>query len=165
MLDVRFSSALTTLVFLGVAAEEGIAVVSSSQLAEHLNTNPSLVRKLLAPLVRDGLVDSVKGRTGGARLARSPQDIPLAEVYVSVIGDKPLWTCRPEGQHTCQVSAHTAGYFAQLTERAEQAVLTTLGDQTLANAMHELRCTDHHHTRPAGPATGLTHTGGTRTQA
>lgn len=148
VLDVRFSSALTTLLFLAVAAEEGSALVSSTQLAERLGTNPSLVRKMVASLAKEGLVESVMGRTGGTRLARTPQDIPLTEVYLCAVGDKPLWTCRPEGEHEYQVSTRAAAYFERLTERAEQAVLRTLGDQTLADALHEMRCSEHSQPEP-----------------
>lgn len=148
VLDVRFSSALTTLLLLAVAAEEGPPVMSSTQLAERLGTNPSLVRKLVASLAKAGLVESVMGRAGGAKLARSPQDIPLAEVYLCAVGDKPLWTCRPEAEHECLVSTHAAGYFERLTERAEQAVLRTLSGQTLADALREMRCSSHARPEP-----------------
>lgn len=139
MLDIRFSSALKVLLFLAVAAESGSPVLSSAQLAEGLDANPSLVRKLLVPLVREGLVESVKGRAGGTKLARPAEDVTLAEVYRSAVGDKPLWACRPESQHVCLGTAHTSDYFARLTEQAEQAVLGALGAQTLADGLRELR--------------------------
>ncbi|MEV7425783.1 Rrf2 family transcriptional regulator [Streptomyces sp. NPDC091212] len=139
MLDVRFSSALKVLLFLAVAAESGSPVLSSAQLAEGLDANPSLVRKLLVPLVRAGLVESVKGRAGGTRLARPAEDVTLAEVYRCAVGDKPLWACRPESEHVCLVTAHTSAYFAQLTEQAEQAVLGAFGDHTLADGLRDLR--------------------------
>ena len=61
MLDIRFSSALKAMLFLAAAAEQGSPTLSSAQLAEGLGTNPSLVRKLLVPLARGGLVVSTKG--------------------------------------------------------------------------------------------------------
>jgi Rrf2 family transcriptional repressor of oqxAB len=139
VLDIRFSSALKVLLFLAVAAERGSPVLSSAQLAEGLDANPSLVRKLLVPLVRERLVESVKGRAGGTKLARPAEAITLAEVYRCAVGDKPLWACRPESQHVCLETTHTSDYFARLTEQAEQAVLGALGDQTLADGLRELR--------------------------
>jgi hypothetical protein len=44
MLDVGFSSALKAMLLLGYAEEEGSPVLSSTQLARSLKTNPSLVR-------------------------------------------------------------------------------------------------------------------------
>jgi hypothetical protein len=83
MLDVRFSSALKAMLLLGHAEEEGSPVLNSTQLARSLNTNPSLVRKMMVPLVQDGLVASIKGRSGGVRLGRSPDQITLGEIYYS----------------------------------------------------------------------------------
>ncbi|WP_433871585.1 RrF2 family transcriptional regulator [Saccharopolyspora sp. CA-218241] len=140
MLDIRFSSALQVMLLL---ATEEQRVHSSAQLAEGLNTNPSLVRKLLAPLVRDGLVETTKGRGGGTRLARPAEEITLAEVYRCAVGDKPLWACRPEGEHVCLVTAHTTEFFADLTAEAERAVLDALGSRTLADGVRELHRLAH----------------------
>jgi Rrf2 family transcriptional repressor of oqxAB len=135
MLDIRFSSALRILLFLAFAAGEGPGVLSSAQLAEALDTSPSLVRRMLIPLVRAGLVESTRGRTGGTRLARPAGDITLAEIYRCSIGDKPLWACRPETGQTCLPPANTAQYFNGLTARAEDAVLSALGEETLADSL------------------------------
>ncbi|SEG38958.1 transcriptional regulator, BadM/Rrf2 family [Saccharopolyspora kobensis] len=142
MLDIRFSRALTMMLFLAVAGERGTEALSSAQLAETLDTNPSLVRKLLVPLVDAGLVVCAKGRAGGARLGRPAEEITLAEIYRCAIGDKPLWACSPGGAHVCLVTANASEYFAALTAEAERAVLASLGDRTLADSVRELRRLD-----------------------
>jgi Rrf2 family transcriptional repressor of oqxAB len=142
MLDVRFSRALQVMLFLAIAAEDGSPELSSARLARGLNTNPSLVRKLLVPLTNQGLVVCVKGRAGGARLGRQADRITLAEIYRCAVGDKPLWACSPEGEPECLVTAHANEYFAALTIEAEEAVLASLGDRTLADSVHELRRLD-----------------------
>src|SRR5882757_6610942 len=75
MLDVRFSSALKAMLLLGHAEEQGSPILSSTQLARSLSTNPSLVRKLMVSLVQDALVLSIKGRSGGVRLGRPADEI------------------------------------------------------------------------------------------
>ena len=142
MLDVRFSSALKAMLLLGHGEEEGSPVLSSTQLARSLNTNPSLVRKLMVTLVQDGLVASIKGRNGGVRLGRSPDQITLGEIYRSSIGDKPLWAPRQEGPRECLVTNHCAEYFAKLTNETETAVLGALAGRTLADSLDELRVID-----------------------
>src|ERR1700691_6358684 len=142
MLDVRFSSALKVMLLLGHAEEEGSPVLSSTQLARSLNTNPSLVRKLMVPLVQDALVASVKGRGGGVRLGRPADQITLGEIYRSSIGDKPLWAPRAEGPHECLVTHHSAEYFVRLTDETETAVLRTLAGRPLADSLNELRAID-----------------------
>ncbi|GHJ32836.1 MULTISPECIES: RrF2 family transcriptional regulator [Streptomyces] len=139
MLDIRFSRALQVMLLLAVADEDGAAPRSSSQLACELNTNPSLVRKLLVPLSDAGLVACVKGRAGGARLGRPADRITLAEIYRCAVGDKPLWAPSPEAEPACQVTMHAGAYFAALTAEVEEAVLASLGDRTLADSVRELR--------------------------
>jgi Rrf2 family transcriptional repressor of oqxAB len=142
MLDVRFSSALKVMLLLGHAEEEGSPVLNSTQLARSLNTNPSLVRKLMVGLVQDGFVTSIKGRGGGVRLGRSSDEITLEEIYRSSIGSKPLWAPRPEGPRECLVTNHSVEYFARLTEETEAAVLGALAGRTLADSLNELRAID-----------------------
>ncbi|EQD86059.1 Rrf2 family transcriptional regulator [Saccharopolyspora erythraea D] len=142
MLDIRFSRALQVMLFLALAAEDGSTALSSAQLARGLRANPSLVRKLLVPLTNEGLVVCTKGRAGGARLGRPADRITLAEIYRCAVGDKPLWACSPKAEQVCLVTAHAAEYFAALTAEAEQAVLASLGDRTLAESVGELRSLD-----------------------
>jgi Rrf2 family transcriptional repressor of oqxAB len=142
MLDVRFSSALKAMLLLAHAEEEGRPILNSTQVARSLNTNPSLVRKLMVPLVKDGLVASIKGRSGGVRLGRPADQIALREIYRSAIGDKPLWAPRPEGPRECLVTNHSAQYFANLTTDTETAVLGALAGRTLADSLDELRAID-----------------------
>lgn len=149
MLDVRFSSALKAMLLLGHAEEEGSPVLTSTQLARSLNTNPSLVRTLMVPLVKDALVASIKGRGGGVRLGRPADQITLREIYRSSIGDKPLWAPRPEGPRECLVTNHSAEYFARLTEQTETAVLGALAGCTLADSLDELRVIDRAGDAPA----------------
>src|SRR5258707_10197787 len=110
MLDLRFSSALKAMLLLGHAEEQGSPVLSSSQLARRLNTNPTLVRKLMVPLVQDALVASIKGRGGGVRLGRSADQITLGEIYNSSVGDKPRGAPRPEGPRECLDITHSPPY-------------------------------------------------------
>ncbi|MDA3628462.1 Rrf2 family transcriptional regulator [Saccharopolyspora sp. WRP15-2] len=146
MLDIRFSRALKVMLLLALSDADEATAQSSAQLARNLNTNPSLVRKLLVPLVNAGLVVCAKGRAGGARLGRPAETITLAEIYRCAVGDKPLWACSPAGeQDACLVSAHASDYFAALTAEAEEAVLASLGDRTLADSVRELRRLDEQH--------------------
>ncbi|WP_328931161.1 MULTISPECIES: Rrf2 family transcriptional regulator [unclassified Streptomyces] len=149
MLDVRFSSALKAMLLLGHAEESGSPILSSTQLARSLDTNPSLVRKLMVPLVQDALVVSIKGRSGGVRLGRPADQITLGEIYRSAIGDKPLFAPRAEGPRECLVTNHSAEYFARLTDETEAAVLHALAGRTLADSLDELRAIDR-----AGAASG-----------
>ena len=94
MIDVRFPTALQLMLNLALAHAEGVAQLSSTQLAGSLGTNPSLVRKLLRPLAIAGLVRSSFGRDGGIRLGRPAEAITLRDIYSAVLGEKSLWARR-----------------------------------------------------------------------
>jgi Rrf2 family transcriptional repressor of oqxAB len=97
---------------------------------------------MMVPLVQNGLVESIKGRSGGVRLGRPADQITLEEVYHASIGSKPLWAPRPEGPRECLVTNHAAEYFVRLTNETEAAVLGTLAGRTLADSLDELRAID-----------------------
>ena len=94
MIDIRFPTALPMMLSLALAQQEAVLQLSSSQLAQSLGANPSLVRELLLPLVQHKLVDSIMGKSGGVRLARTPDKITLRDIYRSKVMDKKIWTPR-----------------------------------------------------------------------
>lgn len=65
MIDVRFPTALQMMLSLALAQAEGVERLSSAQLAEGVDSNPTFVRRLLVPLIQAGLVHSTMGRDGG----------------------------------------------------------------------------------------------------
>ncbi|HEX8536957.1 MAG TPA: Rrf2 family transcriptional regulator [Cystobacter sp.] len=147
MTDLRFPTALQMMLGLVLAEREGVATMSSTQLAEGLGANPSLVRKLLVPLVRAGLVQSFMGKSGGVRLGRPAGEITLRDIYCCVTDGKKLWSARSNVPHRCLVSSNIERFFDELADEAEQAMLDTLGRRTLEQSFAELRVMDK--ARPA----------------
>lgn len=83
--NLRFSTAIEVLVLMAVEPEK---YRTSQTLAGALGTNPVVVRRVLAALSRAELVASVKGPSGGTRLARGPKQITLRDVYRAIgMGD------------------------------------------------------------------------------
>jgi Rrf2 family transcriptional regulator, repressor of oqxAB len=142
MTDLRFPTALQMMLAMALVEGEGAAMLSSSRMAEGMNVNPSLVRKLLVPLVRDGLVRSFLGKNGGVILGRRAEEITLRDIYLSVTDGKKLWSARSLDIHACVVTSNIEGFFESLADDAEQAVLDTLGRRTLAWSLAELRRRD-----------------------
>jgi Rrf2 family transcriptional repressor of oqxAB len=141
MIDVRFPTALQLMLALALAHAEGVAQLSSVELAGGLDANPSLVRKLLVHLANAGLVHATHGRDGGIRLDRSTHSITLREIYSAVLGEKSLWAPRAV-PHRCLVSSNVERYFVALAAKADKAVLKTLQQNTLADSLAELRKLD-----------------------
>jgi Rrf2 family transcriptional repressor of oqxAB len=139
MIDLRFPTALQLMLSLALARAEGKERLSSTRLAEGVDSNPTLVRRLLAPLLKAGLVTSTRGRDGGVGLGTDPATITLKDIYVAVMGDKKLWSTRTDIPHRCTVSCNIEPFFQGLTAEVDKAVIKALGSITLADSLAELR--------------------------
>ena len=147
MIDVRFATALQMMLSLALAQAEGVERLSSAQLAEGVDSNPTFVRRLLVPLIQAGLVRSAMGRDGGVSLGVDATAITLGEIYKATMGDKRLWTGRSDVPHRCLVSCNVERFFGNLADKVDVSVLRLLDRQTLADALLELRTLDSERVR------------------
>ncbi|TCO76388.1 BadM/Rrf2 family transcriptional regulator [Plasticicumulans lactativorans] len=74
---------------------------SASQLAERRGLPLPVVSKILKVLARAGLLSSRRGVQGGYRLARSADDISLADIVAALDGPIALTDCSPGHSHDC----------------------------------------------------------------
>ena len=142
MIDVRFPTALQMMLSLALAQAEGVERLSSAQLAEGVDSNPTFVRRLLVPLIQAGLIRSTMGRDGGVSLGVDAAEITLGEIYKATMGDKRLWTGRSDIPHRCLVSCNVERFFGDLAGEVDESVFRLLDKQTLANALSQLRILD-----------------------
>jgi Rrf2 family transcriptional regulator, repressor of oqxAB len=142
MIDVRFPTALQMMLSLALAQAEGVERLSSTKLAEGVDSNPTFVRRLLVPLIQAGLVRSTMGRDGGVSLGVDAAEITLGEIYKATMGDKRLWTGRSDIPHRCLVSCNVERFFGELAGEVDESVFRLLDKQTLANALSQLRILD-----------------------
>ena len=142
MIDVRFPTALQMMLSLALAQAEGIERLSSTQLAEGVDSNPTFVRRLLAPLIQAGLIRSTMGRDGGVSLSVDAAAITLGEIYKAIMGDRKLWTGRGDIPHRCLVSSNVERFFGSLADEVDESILGLLNARTLGDALSELRSLD-----------------------
>ncbi|AQR60909.1 transcriptional regulator [Brevundimonas sp. LM2] len=138
MIDLRFPTALQMVLSLAVARETG-SRCTSAELALGLGANPVLVRKLLTPLARDGIVMATLGKNGGVRLGRAPDAITLGEIYASVVEDKRLFATRPNVPDVCVVSRNIETFFTAVSDTIEKDALASLSRITVAQGLSEIR--------------------------
>src|ERR1043165_8241505 len=74
----RFAVAVHVLSLMAWSGEEPL---KSEQVAESVNTNPVVIRRMLKELAEAGLVVSQPGALGGPRLASEPAKTSLLDVY------------------------------------------------------------------------------------
>src|SRR5476649_442413 len=105
---------------LALAHAEGVELLSSAQLAEGVDSNPTFVRRLLAPLIQAGLVRSTMGRDGGVSLSADAAMITLGKIYKAIMGDKKLWTGRSDIPHRCLISSNVERFFGNLAAEVDE---------------------------------------------
>jgi len=140
MIDVRFPTALQMMLSLALAQAEGVERLSSAELAEGVDSNPTFVRRLLVPLMQAGLVRSTMGRDGGVSLSVDAAAITLGEIYKATMGG--LWAGRSDIPHRCLVSCNVERFFGNLADEVDESVVRLLGRRTLADTLLELRTLD-----------------------
>lgn len=77
----RFTIAVHTIILIETMKNE--MKVTSDLIASSVNVNPVVIRRILQQLKKAGIIQ-VKRGSGGADLARDPEDITLLDVYNAV---------------------------------------------------------------------------------
>jgi Rrf2 family transcriptional regulator, repressor of oqxAB len=107
---------------------------SSSAMAQDLKAHAVFLRRVLAQLVRANLIQAREGRDGGYRLARSAEQITLAEVYQAVnVADPAEHTDGNSG-----VNAQVQVILDEIRAEAEQCLLEVLDRSTLASILERV---------------------------
>lgn len=138
MIDKRFPTAIQIMQSLALAQRDGDFLTNSAELAEWLGANRTLVRKLMAALVQQGLVISQMGRNGGVKLSRNAKEITLREIYNASVADKKLWVARTDIPPICVVSMNFEDYFLRLVNDIELNLLDNLDKKTLNDAVEQI---------------------------
>ncbi|MEO0328125.1 MAG: Rrf2 family transcriptional regulator [Pseudomonadota bacterium] len=111
----RLSLALHTLGHMATAPDQQ---KTSADIAAHAKTNPVFVRRVLGRLREAGLLTSEKGHSGGWKLARKPEDITLADVYLAL--DEQLVAPHTDtGEHHCSVEHALHERVAEVLQEVE----------------------------------------------
>ena len=134
--NTQFSIAVHILAGLGYGGEHDM---TSRSLAASVNTSPSFVRRVLARLSRAGLIETARGKHGACRLARSPRDISLLEVYRAVDAPKAFAIHHYAELKPCRVSCHIKAALDRVLAKTQRAVEAKLRKITLAQVISDLR--------------------------
>lgn len=118
----RLSLALHTL---GHMAGEPDRVRTSADIADHAGTNPVVVRRVLGRLKKAGLLASEKGHAGGWWLAKDPQDITLADVYLA-LDEQMIAQETPGRSLSCSVEHALHERVASVFEEVERSLVEKL---------------------------------------
>src|SRR3954451_1459255 len=82
------------------------ARLSATELSADTGVPLPTAQKLMGQLASCGLLSSARGPSGGFALARSAQDISLADIVEAVEGPIALTMCSDSANHECILDAH-----------------------------------------------------------
>lgn len=113
--------------------------VTSEFIAGSVNTNPSLVRRLLGVLAKAGLTTSQMGTGGGALLARPASRITLGDVYRAVSEGGELFAMHRERPNpACPVGRSIQAVLERRLDAAERVLEAELDRTTIAELGRDL---------------------------
>jgi Rrf2 family protein len=130
MSNTRYTVAIHVLTLLAYAGPEAL---TSDYIAGSVNTNPVVIRRILARLRAARLVRSQGGPGGGWQLLRAPEAIHLQQVLVAVGADAsfPLHAASPNVQ--CPVGRSIQDLLTHHFRLAQEALERQLAGVTLAD--------------------------------
>lgn len=113
-------------------------------LAKQLQTNPVVIRKIIAMLKKAKLVQ-VRAGVGGASLLKSTDQITLLDIYkaVEVVDhDGELFNIRDESNSSCQITSSLSANICETLNEAQQMMEQYLAQislqQLLDQSFHSL---------------------------
>ena len=133
MVPTRFAVAAHILLMVAI---DGSEPSTSQRLANSINTNPVVVRRITGQLARAGLVRVRRG-PGGAELTRAAAAITLKDVWLAVNGEsaRPLLPLHANPDPSCPVGCRVHTVLGEAFGTAERALEQALARTTLADLL------------------------------
>lgn len=101
------------------------------EIAAAYDISENHLMKVVHQLARSGVIESVRGKGGGVRLAREPEDIRIGQIVRTSEGTAPVVECLSNDADPCRI-APVCKLTAALS-RAINAFYVTLDEYTLAD--------------------------------
>ena len=135
MLSQKAKYALKALFVLG--EHQGDDPVMIAEIAEKANVPRKFLEQILLEMKRRGIVHSVRGKFGGYRLGRKPEDIAFAEVLRVIDGPLALSPCasRTAYRKCDDCDDETTCAIRRVLLNVRDATAEILEQHTLAHAL------------------------------
>jgi Rrf2 family protein len=132
----RFAVAVHVLTLMAWAEDEPL---KSEQVAESVNTNPVVIRRMLCELAESKLVVTQTGSMGGSKLAREPAEITLLDIYQAVESRGVFSLHRHPPNRDCPVGVNIGPVLNQVLDEVDTAVERVLAKITVKDVVSRLQ--------------------------
>jgi Rrf2 family protein len=120
-------------------AWSGEEPLKSEQVAESVNTNPVVIRRMLCELAEAGLVVSQTGSLGGSRLANDPAETTLLDVYQALECGGVFSLHRQPPSQDCPVGVNIETVLGEVLAEVDAAVEQVLAKITIKDVVQRLK--------------------------
>jgi Rrf2 family protein len=110
--------------------------VTSETIAESVDTNPVVIRRVMSHLRQHGLVDSRPGASGGWHLLHDPATINLRDVY-RAISHENILSMHQHPNPECPVGGHIRETLGQVFDEAQGSLEAALGQFTVSDVLEK----------------------------
>ena len=125
---------LCVLMFLALNRER---LATIPEIAAAYDISENHLMKVVHQLARSGVIESVRGKGGGIRLAREPEAIRLGQIVRASEGSAPIVECLSDEVSSCRIAP--ACRLTAVLSRAFDALYATLDEYTLADLVQSPR--------------------------
>jgi Rrf2 family protein len=139
-MNMKISSRFTVAVhILSIIQSNPPSICTSEYIAGSVNTNPVIIRKVLAYLKKAGFVQ-VKRGTGGAYLMKELSEITLLDVYraVDVVEEEKLFHFHEKPNPDCPIGANIQLVLEVILVQAQEAMEQVLNSITMEQLITSL---------------------------
>ncbi|MHA6252489.1 RrF2 family transcriptional regulator [Oceanobacillus sp. CAU 1775] len=123
---------LRVLLFAGLKSEGELT--SIKEISEVFDISPHHLGKIVHELNKMGLIETIRGRNGGIRLAKPPEEINVGLVVRQLESDFVLLECFEQGEHHCVISPGCS--LKHVLNRALHAFFKVLEEYTIKDLIH-----------------------------
>jgi Rrf2 family nitric oxide-sensitive transcriptional repressor len=124
---------LRVMMYLAVKHREG-GTATIEEMATAYDISRNHLMKIVTEMAQNGLIETIRGRTGGTRLSRAPSEISIGEIVRVAEQDFAVVACHDQSKpHNCAI--YRACNLKRGLARAMGAFMQELDKLTLADAI------------------------------
>lgn len=120
-------------VLIYLATWDQLSLANQQHIADTFGLSKNHLKKIIHQLGKLELIETIRGRQGGLRLAKSPEQINLGEVIQALEGQMNIVECLDENKNTCLISP--VCQLKSVFNEALSAYMNVLHQYTLADVV------------------------------